>query len=561
MKEHVEVPKLTIDFLFENQFVAVRECLEELTAIVEKYPRLRPQLLPLGAELKTIVDAGEKGLVRQGGIWKEPSMPESAAKLTDTSGRVYRGVTVKQVEPDGLLVQHEGGVSKIYFLDLPTAVQNEYDFDPVAAERYRMARETNALLSGGDSDSGTTMASGEDAMRWSPKSLEDVADCSLIIENIQDGEIQGYGTGFLARDGNRTFVYTNIHVVEGADSLRMVTRSGKEIEGLGQMEIARTGFGYFKHPLGGEFGGDAFRIALSANPEKALTIAPNASIASGMAIGITGNTKGEGVITLQEGVVTEVEDSAMQYDVDVHPGNSGSPIVDLKTFQIVGIHTWGLGAFDDVLDYIWEEELDQEEEREKFKFGARFRAGTSWQAYSLAELNRQGEVNRILKKRIRLLCLLDLAEPGSDGIFPDYGKSLRGDFGVRRVLEENAESPVMNRLIKLDRALKGSDSGVRVSNVDLLKLYRQSMGEVLALIGKDRQSLGDPSRPFYYVMDVKQSRIAEICLLYERKLGEVCAWYDEKLGVGGTIPLSGRPRFPSLSVGISDLLRESLQGG
>ena len=186
------------------------------------------------------------------------------------------------------------------------------------------------------------------------------------------------------------------------------------------------------------------------------------------------------------------------------------------------------------------------------------RSDCEWQPTSLAELVSQEARNEELKSRIRLLCLLDLAEPSSDGIFPRYEENLRGSYTVRAILEENASNPVLARLIRLDRSLKGSDDGIRVSNVDLMKLYHEGMVDTLQLIGQERANLGDSRRPYYYVMDLRQSRIAEICLIYEKKLAEVCAWYGQKLRVGGKITLAGRPRLPDLNVDVVDLLQDSL---
>jgi len=563
VKAVIKVPNLIGDFLLPAQFEEVERCLAELTKAVESFPLLRGQLLPLGTEMKTIVDSRAAGLLRRGGQWVRAEMADpvgvGALVLRDLSGREYRNAQITGNEPDGLMVKHEGGVSKLLFTNLPPEVRKRHGYDPAAAEAFRASRAAAggapATTPGMASPLGVATAA--PAARWRPTSLEEVAECALIIENIQNGEAVGFGTGFLAWDGNETVVYTNVHVVEGADSLAIRSQSGETIGDLVSFEVAGDPFGYFQNPVGGDVrGGDAVRLRLRQPRAKALTLAPTKTIPSGFRVGITGNTGGEGVITKLEGAVTATTATSLEYDIATEGGNSGSPVVSLDTYEVVGLHTWGLGiGVDAILDYLWEEE-GGEGERPQVKFGARLDSGARWTSTSLEDLKAQRARNEDLKSRIRLLCLLDLVEPRSNGILPDYERNLRGSYTVRRILEENADIPVIDRLVRLDRQIKGADDGIRMSNVDLLKTYRKAMGDVLQMIGHERQSLGDGSRPYYYVMDLRSSRIAEISVIYEQKLGEVCAWYDQKLNVGGTIELTGRPRLPSLKVNALELLRK-----
>jgi len=558
LKEVITIPETRFDLTQSFQFDAARKALGELTTAVDAYPNLRTKLLQLGQELKTIVDAGANGYVRRNGQWAKPEVAEMKASelvIREVSGKEYRNAEIIRKEPEGLIVKHDSGVSKVLFLNLPKELQDEHGFDPIAAEAYRksmLVSKTPAM--GSETNNGV---SGQPSSGWNPESIDDVASCSLIIETSVEGETLGAGTGFIVKERGTTFVYTNVHVLEGADAFTMVTSEGEEIGPVTSMEIAGAPFGYFEHLLGGVSGGDAIRMRLANPRDRALQINYRAPVNEGTKVAITGNTKGEGVITKLEGDVTEVTDRAFHYDVETHPGNSGSPVVDLESFQVVGIHTWGLGSVaDQLLDYIWEEEGGDKEDRPQFKFGARFRSDCQWLPTSLAELVTQKARNEELKSRIRLLCLLDLAEPSSDGIFPSYENTLRGSYTIGAILEENASNPVLARLIQLDRSLKGSDDGIRVSNVDLMKLYYSGMVDTLQLIGQERANLGDSRRPYYYVMDLRRSRIPEICLIYEKKLAEVCAWYAQKLRVGGKITLSGRPRFPSLNTDILKLLQD-----
>lgn len=74
----------------------------------------------------------------------EPPDKADFAELKTTDGTTLLDCRVKRVDADGLVVEHSKGVSHLSFFDLPTQIQKQYDFDPVAAlEEYntRIAAE------------------------------------------------------------------------------------------------------------------------------------------------------------------------------------------------------------------------------------------------------------------------------------------------------------------------------------------------------------------------------------------------------------------------------------
>lgn len=52
---------------------------------------------------------------------------------------------------------------------------------------------------------------------------------------------------------------------------------------------------------------------------------------------------------------------------------------------------------------------------------------------------------------------------------------------------------------------------------------------------------------YYFELELKESLVPHLCAFYEQSLLEAIAFYERGLALGGTIPLSGRPRFPRLS--------------
>lgn len=61
----------------------------------------------------------------------------NAEDLTLLNGKMLKGVQVTKVEPDGLRVMHQDGLSKIPFESLPPEWKTRYSFDINKAEAYR----------------------------------------------------------------------------------------------------------------------------------------------------------------------------------------------------------------------------------------------------------------------------------------------------------------------------------------------------------------------------------------------------------------------------------------
>jgi hypothetical protein len=67
-----------------------------------------------------------------------------ADDLKTIEGKEYKNVTVKRVEPDGLVLSSKSGIAKVYFTELPKDVQQRFNYDPEKAAAY--SAEQNAAL-------------------------------------------------------------------------------------------------------------------------------------------------------------------------------------------------------------------------------------------------------------------------------------------------------------------------------------------------------------------------------------------------------------------------------
>ena len=71
-----------------------------------------------------------------------PDMPVGSNDLVSTDGQIYRNIQVRHIEPDGLTIQHDAGLSKVPFPMLPEEVQKKYEYNPKTAAAYQKNKAT-----------------------------------------------------------------------------------------------------------------------------------------------------------------------------------------------------------------------------------------------------------------------------------------------------------------------------------------------------------------------------------------------------------------------------------
>ena len=59
------------------------------------------------------------------------------------NGKEYKDATIRRVEPDGIVVKTNSGVTKVYFTELPKEVQERFHYDPEKAASYSAEQATN----------------------------------------------------------------------------------------------------------------------------------------------------------------------------------------------------------------------------------------------------------------------------------------------------------------------------------------------------------------------------------------------------------------------------------
>jgi hypothetical protein len=72
-----------------------------------------------------------------------------ADDIKTIDGKEYKNVTVKRVEPDGLVLSSKSGISKVYFTELPKDVQQRFNYDPASVSAQSSQRNANVPATSG----------------------------------------------------------------------------------------------------------------------------------------------------------------------------------------------------------------------------------------------------------------------------------------------------------------------------------------------------------------------------------------------------------------------------
>ncbi|MDF7798953.1 serine protease [Pontiellaceae bacterium B1224] len=177
--------------------------------------------------------------------------------------------------------------------------------------------------------------------------FNDISD-KLIIITCKSDRGRSSGSGFIAKMDGKTYLFTNQHVIMGADSIRLKTAEGETIIPAGTIELS------IKR--------DIARIALKEREAFEIT----SKFSLGSPLGVFGNSEGAGVATELFGEVTGLGTDLVEVNAEFVSGNSGSPVLDVRK-NVIGIAsfvrvTWEPPKNDDNEDSSSESDEDSEEE-------------------------------------------------------------------------------------------------------------------------------------------------------------------------------------------------------
>jgi len=190
----------------------------------------------------------------------------------------------------------------------------------------------------------------------------------------------GSATGFMTKIRGVDFIVTNLHVLSGNKKITAKNLNGQEqsLEGIF-----------------GAVGSDIAIIRTGSSTQGEMVLAQDvfASSQIGDRVVVVGNRLGGGVATQTVGSIMGIGPTRVEVNANFEPGNSGSPIFNLRTNEVVGVATYaetrpvdaGAGVRGSVAV------------PEKRWFGYRIDSVAKWESIDLAKWNAQGE--RIAKFR------------------------------------------------------------------------------------------------------------------------------------------------------------------
>jgi hypothetical protein len=154
-----------------------------------------------------------------------------------------------------------------------------------------------------------------------PASSHQVQD-ALVVVTAREGA----GSGFLARLNGDPLLITNAHVIAGATRLQFLRLSGAPVPpGKGRLA----------------FGHD---VAVFGAPADSLALEISTDVSKDAAIGdeviVYGNSQGASVVTELKGKIVGIGPDLVEVDAPFVPGNSGSPILHVKSGKVIAIASY-----------------------------------------------------------------------------------------------------------------------------------------------------------------------------------------------------------------------------
>ncbi len=291
---------------------------------------LRKRVDELQATLKSNEDAYQRHIDQQ---------KQAIAKLASglrlgtirTGAGDLTGVVITDVESDGVKVSHDGGITRVSFLQLPSELQ--FLFGRLGA--------SEAKVSGGrgNYDELASQPGGGQVASTAPGSALFEKESLLIITTDK-----GTGSGFIAKVDGKHYAYTNAHVLCGSPGgfnsklVRVTTANGTVLPMPYLVQISDTYNAAAPHGLEdlARFevvppkGVRAYELVSSG----ADSLAPTTEVVA------YGNSLGGGVFTELTGTCLGVGPDRVEISCEIVPGNSGGPVVDRASRKVVGISTY-----------------------------------------------------------------------------------------------------------------------------------------------------------------------------------------------------------------------------
>ena len=156
-------------------------------------------------------------------------------------------------------------------------------------------------------------------------------DAASFVRDYRNGLVfvegrAGQGSGFITEVKGRKFLFTNAHVLAGIKGagFTLLDRTPVRV-GAGSVAVG--------HDL------VAMAVVSGGTPIPAME-AFDQNVSIGDAVVVLGNAGGAGVVNLIQGKLVGIGPDRIEVDAPFVPGNSGSPIIHVRTGRVIGIATY-----------------------------------------------------------------------------------------------------------------------------------------------------------------------------------------------------------------------------
>jgi len=479
----IPFPNLQSNRTSELDFKDLQDEVAKMREVSKASPNAREVLEPLITEAEAFLTERDADMHFVGGKWVEAGSygPPKPLIIRTLSGKVYRNVSIQRLRPESIRIIHGTGVANIPVKDLSASELNKLRYDP---DRFLVTRKEPVK---------EEWSLPVDTS-WKPTSIQDVERCVVLIETDS-----GTGSGFLCHHGKHTYIYTNAHVVAAAKDMKMRDKNGTRYTDVLWLEAAAEGFA----------NGDLVRFRLKKPRAHALrmTLDPEA-VETGQKVHAIGNSEGTGVIVSIAGEINGVGPDKLEISANIVSGNSGGPIVDAETFEVIGVSTYLTRSRED----IWTEGTEFDKVR---RFGLRPNQVQSWETYSPEVFANQGHYINLLFDNVLSMMLLQYFEYGTNGVYFNRHLNMEGRWKLGDLLDLQAHNPVIKGLFDLDASLKTTS---QFSRSAIISQYTTFLGGALQDVKDQRVAASKNDWAWFFQSTVDDTKLIDVHKELERDL-------------------------------------------
>lgn len=312
------------------------------------------------------------------------------------------------------------------------------------------------------------------------------------------------GTGFIVKIDDRNYLYTASHVLSGNKKLTAKTPQGVKLQKFGTLEAAE--------------GADLVRLPILEDVTHALELlSPDVELPIQEEIGALGNGGGTGVISLEKGHVLGVSADSLEVSTAVIPGNSGGPVIQIKTGKVVGVVTHLTAQ----KSTIWTQGTRQAEVR---RFACRLNKEWKWKEIKISQFLEEGKMIEEYNK-VNLLCASAymclgrvsayMPSPMPESPFGPRGNQMRmvNRLQPDKLLEDNASVAPVSSLLRLRDEL--NERKMAMGSIDFQKKINAIYGEFLYYAKNTKDSLKVDSYSWFHAQKAKEAiEFREECITH-----------------------------------------------